>query len=506
MLKFTVLSISIMALSVLSLTGCSGDSAEVADTHAAEIGHEGHDHGPGEHGQTAAAPTPTLAADWCAEHRVPESACTACNPSLIAEFKANNDWCGGHGLPESHCRLCNPGITFPQEEVIALRGIDPIENEIDISLNFRANAEVCATDGALIQFASATTAARTGITVRSIAEAKLEETVNAPAEVVFDETAATVVTTTIPALVSRWLISPGDIVREGEILAIVQSPEIADLRSAFLSASAEYEVQRKELERHKGLRDGNMISEADFDRQSAVTERARAELVGARGMLQSAGLSVDDIDEIIKHGSLSNQFALRASASGMVVERIAQIGELLEAGRAFAMIADPSSMWIEANLAEEQLRQVRVGDRMTFDSDGRGLNRVGGEVIWTSRFLDPHTRTGTVRAKVFDPDNQLHAGEFGRARITRASAEQVTLVPKDAVQWEGCCNVVFVREAPDRYRPRKVHLIDGEGPYYQVTGGLRPGQEVVVDGAFLLKTELKKSSIGAGCCGLEPAG
>ena len=80
------------------------------------------------------------------------------------------------------------------------------------------------------------------------------------------------------------------------------------------------------------------------------------------------------------------------------------------------------------------------------------------------------------------------------------------MVPKDAVQWEGCCNVVFVREAPDRFRPRKVELIRGTGPYYQVSSGVEPGEEVVVDGSFLLKTELKKSSIGAGCCGIEPIG
>ncbi|MDX9856258.1 MAG: efflux RND transporter periplasmic adaptor subunit [candidate division Zixibacteria bacterium] len=503
-----ILLISLIALALGAFLGCGSDTEQTGSVQAsAEAGHEGHHHGPGEHHE---APAPTgetnIALDWCREHRVPESQCTACNPALIAEFKATGDWCAGHGLPESHCRLCNPGITFPQEEVIALSAIDPVEDEIDVTLNFRPNAVACATDGALIQFASALTAERTGISVRSVSESRLEGAVDAPAEVVFDETAATVVTTTVPALVSRWMVSPGDVVRKGDVLAILQSPEIAELRAAFLSAQAEYDVQQKELERHRELRKVGLISAADYEQQDAITQRSRASLVGARGMLLSAGLDENDIDEIIKHGTLSNQFALRAGGAGMVVERIARIGELNDAGRAFALIADPSSMWIEARLTEEQLRQVSVGQTMTFDSDGRGLNRVGAEIIWTSRFLDPHTRTGTVRARVLDPNNQLRAGEFGRAHITRTLDNTVALVPKDAVQWEGCCNVVFVREAVDRYRPRKVELIDAEGPYYQVSGGLRPGEEVVVEGAFLLKTELKKTSIGAGCCGLEPVG
>ena len=80
------------------------------------------------------------------------------------------------------------------------------------------------------------------------------------------------------------------------------------------------------------------------------------------------------------------------------------------------------------------------------------------------------------------------------------------MVPKDAVQWEGCCNVVFVKETDQLYRPRKVQFIDGEGSTYQITSGVTAGQEIVIDGAFLLKTELKKSSIGAGCCEIELAG
>jgi cobalt-zinc-cadmium efflux system membrane fusion protein len=380
------------------------------------------------------------------------------------------------------------------------------ENDIEISLFFRENAKTCATDGALIQFASATTAERSGIAIQTARSAAFEAATEAPAEITFDESSATVVTTTIPALVSRWMVSPGDIVKKGDVLAVLQSPEIAALRSTLVSANAAYHVQRKELERHKSLKDRDLVSDADLDRQQALTEQARAELVRARGMLLSAGLNQDDIDEVLKHGSLSNQFALRAQASGTLVERIAQLGELLDAGQAFAMLADPSAMWIEARLTEEQLRRVQKGQQLTFTSDGRGLHRVAGEVIWVSRFLDPHTRTGTVRARVLDPNHALQAGEFGRVEIHERESRNITLVPKDAVQWEGCCNVVFVREAIDRYRPRKVELHGSNGPFYQVAGGIEAGENIVVDGAFLLKTELKKTSIGAGCCGLDPAG
>lgn len=512
--KFLLIGCLMLGSAALVIGGCGGDEpAELADPHAghdhgpgehvdAPDPHAGHDHGPGEH---AEAPL-TLVDDWCVPHRVPESECTQCNPALIDHFKETGDWCAGHDLPESHCRLCNPGIVFPQEEILRTRTAEFGDEEVRVSLFFRENAAVCATNDALIQFASAETAERAGLSVQRVRAADLATSVEAPAEVVFDETKATVVTTTVPALVSRWLVSPGESVREGEVIAIMQSPEVADLESRLLSAHADLQVHAKELARHKELFKRDLIAERELERQQALYDQANSAYIGSRGLLRSAGLSEADIDEIIEYRKISNSFALRAPSDGLVVEWLAQLGELQEAGRAFVRVADPSAMWIEARLTEEQLRQMEVGQPLTFTSDGRGLRRVGGKVIWVSRFLDPHTRTGTVRAQVVDPRHALQAGEFGRVMISREGDDQVTLVPRGSVQWEGCCNVVFVRESVDRYRPRKVEFTNGAGPYYQVLHGLEPGEEVVVDGAFLLKTELKKASIGAGCCGLDPVG
>jgi cobalt-zinc-cadmium efflux system membrane fusion protein len=497
----------ILFLGILTLVGCGGKQTEnSSSTNVAETEHEGYDHGPGEvHGEAPATGDASFS-DWCGEHSVPESECTKCNPSLIANFKESGDWCVGHDLPESHCRLCNPGIVFAREEISRVRTFDLAETEIGVSLNFRPNAAACATDGALIQFASATTAERAGLSVREVRLSQLESTDEAPAEILFDEIQMAAITTSVSAVVTRWLVSPGDPVARGDVLGILQSPEIAELRSELVTSHANYNLEKKEMARHVEMKKRNLISEADWDQQSAVTEKARAEYVSTRGLLLSAGLNESDITDILEHGSLSNQFALRAPADGVIIERIAKLGDLLNAGNVYATIGDPLAIWIEARLTERQLRGVEIGHQLTFSSDGRGINRVGGEIIWVSQFLDPHTRTGTVRARVLDPVHELHAGEFGRVHIVNKKHGNVAMIPKDAVQWEGCCNVVFVRESVDRYRPRKIQLLESNGPYYLVVEGVYAGEEVVVDGAFLLKTELKKSSIGAGCCGLEPAG
>ncbi len=446
--------------------------------------------------------------DWCAEHQVPESECTKCHSDLIEKFKDKGDWCGEHGVPESHCRLCNPDLKFPQEAalIVAQDTFAVASDEIEVELFFRKNRAVCATNGALIQFASAETVDRAGLTVQKVFSAQLERGIDAPAETKFDETHLTVVTISVPALVTKWLVSAGDAVEKDAVLAILNSPEITELQSALLSAQADYEIHRKELERFQELKSKKMISDSEYDRQISESKKALAELTSRRGLLLAAGMTEKDIDWIIETGQVSNELPLRAPEKGIVVERKAQLGELLGEGNAYAMLADPNSMWIEASLSEEQIRHVSKGQKLTFTSDGQGLNRVGAKIIWVSRNLDSHSRTGIVRASVIGASQHFQAGEFGHVTISTNENSMVTLVPKDAVQWEGCCNVVFVKETEQRYRPKKVQVAEGSGPYYQIISGLKPGEEVVVDGAFLLKTELKKSSIGAGCCGIEPAG
>jgi membrane fusion protein, heavy metal efflux system len=444
--------------------------------------------------------------DWCAEHAVPESQCTQCNPSLITHYKESGDWCAGHDLPESHCRLCNPGIEFPQERLIAQSAPSEMEKQIEVSLPLETNSEICATNGSLIQFLSTSTVKKVGISTQQINTGIMETAIEAPAEVVFDESKCNVITSTVSALVSKWIISPGESVYYGDALAVMQSPEIAELEAELLKAEAAYRVQEKALDRHKELKKKNLISEIDYESQEALTEQTLADLSSIKGLLLSAGLNNDDLSEIIKSKKVSNQYLIRSGSDGVVVRRLAQIGDLMQAGQAFALLADPKAMWIEASLTEKQIRHVKIGQNLTFSSDGDGLIRVGAKVIWISKYLDMHSRTGIVRAEVIDTSVNLQAGEFGLVSIWENQNTQILLVHRDAVQWEGCCNVVFVKESEMRFRPQKINILGRNDDYYQIEGNVNAGDDVVVNGSFLLKTELKKSSIGAGCCDFEPAG
>lgn len=473
--------------------------SEVTDSTATVDAHADHGHASGEGQDEITTNPPEGVTDWCIEHRVPESVCTKCNPSLITEFKEHNDWCVEHGLPESHCRLCNPGIEFPQEA--ALRAMQPAL-DLGVSVFFPTNQALCATDGAVIQFASAETFSRTGLTVEPARTTTEIAEIEAPAEVVFDQASASILTLPVRSSVVHWLKEPGEVVREGQMIALCESPEASRMKGEYLEACADAEKHEKDQARQEELFRRNLIDAATYEQTQAEAKSAEARRHKSESELRALGLDNADIEEV-RDGKLSARFALRAPSSGTLVERSAPLGIALEEGTQLATVADPSKLWIEARVRDTDLRRIEHGQTAIFTSEGAHLDRVEARVIWVSQYLDPSTRTGVVRAEPVVDATTLRANQFGHLDFIDQSAESSVLVPRDAVQWEGCCHVVFVREAQDRYRPRKVTIAKADNAHYRVLAGLTADDWVVVHGSFLLKTELKKSSIGAGCCGLE---
>lgn len=446
--------------------------------------------------QTAVDRTKASEPDWCVEHRVPESECTKCNPELIDSFKKKGDWCDEHQIPESHDRICNPGLMFGQELQFEITGELPYKP----SVFFPKNKSKCATDDAIIQFATTETAERAGISVVPAIEITESASIDAPSEIVFDETKSFAIATIIPSSVVWWLVEPSQQVMAGQPLAELESPDMPRLQAEYLEAAAEVLLKEQEYGRADSLRRKGLIATAEYQQFDGSLKTAQAHLFGLAGMLKSAGFNNDGIRSLVTSNTISPRWLLSAPASGSLLERKAPLGEFLQAGSTIALIGDPSALWIEAHVREADLHLFHRGQIVEFAADGEALDRVNARVIWVAQFIEPQTRTATVRAEVTGETANLQAHRFGRLLLSSPAQTPTVAVPRDAVQWEGCCNVVFVQETVGRYRPHKVTLMRGERGYYDVSSGLRPGDMVVTGGSYLLKTELKKGSLGAGCC------
>jgi cobalt-zinc-cadmium efflux system membrane fusion protein len=190
---------------------------------------------------------------------------------------------------------------------------------------------------------------------------------------------------------------------------------------------------------------------------------------------------------------------------GTVVFRHAVLGEAEEPTTKLYTVADTSKMWLWIDVFEKDIAQVKTGQAVSFIASGTSSASeevtYPGRITWVGTEVDHTTRTTKVRAELPNSEGKLRANQFGRATIEIGERHKALTVAKSAVQRYENADMVFLPEKENTYRPQRIKTrAIGRGDTLEVTWGLKPGQEVVTTAAFLLKTEIMKGSIGAGCC------
>jgi cobalt-zinc-cadmium efflux system membrane fusion protein len=309
---------------------------------------------------------------------------------------------------------------------------------------------------------------------------------------------------------------------------------VGEPKSRLLKAHAELEHARTSYARERDLTERGISgaqavqaaerdlrsAEADFaatreaidleiEREHLAAEReetvSRAALSAAERTLHMLGIGDDELGAILSAPDVRvSHYELRSPLNGTVARRHAVIGETVERQSVLFTVVDLSRMWILFDIRESDLSLVRTGQRVLFAPDGLPGVSVEATVDWVSTEVDGQTRSVKARARVDEGGGVLRDGMYGQARILILDSEERLSIPESAVQTDGCCQLVFVRQAEDLYVPRKVLLGARANGYVAVEKGVDLGEPVAVAGAFLLKTEILKSNIGAGCCEVDP--
>lgn len=294
-------------------------------------------------------------------------------------------------------------------------------------------------------------------------------------EVTADETRRQVITARVPGRIEVLHVDyTGAVVRSGEPLADVYSPELLRTRAELLAA------RRAAARGDSGARE-NLRS---------VRERLR--------------LWDLDPDRVAAAGG--ERITLTAPQGGTVIRRDITEGGHVNTGQALLTIADLSRVWVELEAFERDLPWLTAGQAVTFGTSALPGEEFTGEVVFVDPVLDPRTRTVRVRLEVANPDGRLRPGMLvrgrvqaelaadGRPRAGRADAEPPLVVPATAPLLTGERAVVYVRVASagrPRFSGRVVTLGARAGDWYLVRDGLEEGERVVVHGAFKLDSALQ---------------
>lgn len=284
----------------------------------------------------------------------------------------------------------------------------------------------------------------------------------------------------------------GDTVREGDVLAIIESREVADAKSQYLAARVAFDLQDTLFTRSKSLFESKVSSENDFLRAKTAFEDIRIKFDVARQKLFALGLTADQIAALPQQPVESLRLQeLRAPMSGRIAERRVDLGSLV--GREgqeseLFVIVDSSVVWADLALAAADLAAVSEGQKITISFGSQG-DLLPATIMFVSPLLDRDTRLARVVASVDNPAHILRPGMFVTAEIPFQQVKADVLVPKTAVQSVNGQSAVFVR-TPNGFEPRKIVTGREDSRWFEVTSGLTAGDSIATANTFVLKADL----------------
>ncbi len=321
------------------------------------------------------------------------------------------------------------------------------------------------------------------------------QAITAPGTVAFNAYALADITTLVDAMVHARHVRLGNHVKKGQQLVTLNSTELAQAEAGYLKAKAEHNRSRQELARLKKLAKQKIISQARLQQADSTYQAMHANLAAARATLYSYGLNKHDISTLLKQEAYG-LLTLRAPHAGTVVADDFRLGQHVAAGSRLMQVVDESHVWVEVKIPESLLSEIRIGQSASVMPKGAKVH-YSGAVINIHHQLDVVTRTAGVRLEIQNSNDLLHPGMFVSAEIATGSGEKALLLPEQAIQRQGSELIVFVEEEPGHFERREVVVGKVNMGLLPILSGIKAGEPVVVNGAFVLASELAKAGFEA---------
>ncbi|MCC7262579.1 MAG: efflux RND transporter periplasmic adaptor subunit [Candidatus Latescibacteria bacterium] len=427
---------------------------------------------------------------WCQEHSRYEDRCWICHPELQDKARL---YCNEHGLYEDECFLCHPEL---KDQAKSKEQVDAGSAELLCQEHGVAEAEcgICHPElaaglkpgGAVkVRLPSAGSADLIGIETAPAGAGQVAEAVECYAEMAFNQNRIAQLSAPVSGVVREVRADLGDVAAGGQVVARIWSAALAEVVSQAVLA-------HQTLERERQLRAEGISPAKDLQEAEAVH---RTTCQQARAL----GFSEAEIEVLADHPDEQVLLGLRAPFAGEVVERQAVPGAFVEAGQPLFTLTDRSTMWAMLSIPETHLDQVRVGQTVELQVDALPGQTFAGRLTWIAAEIDGRTRLARARAEVPNPEGQLKARMFARARILVRQPQQGLTVPLQAISEVEGQSLVFIKLEEDLYEARAVRLGAAHEGQREVLEGLEASDQVVVRHGFSIKSQLLASRLGAGC-------
>jgi len=327
-------------------------------------------------------------------------------------------------------------------------------------------------------------------------------------QIAFNEDASTNVLTPFSGRVTRLIAKIGDQVRRGDPLLEIDSPEQVPPQNEFIAAQTARNKARSQLnlatiieKRVRDLYEGKAAPFKDLQQAEAQLAAAESDMrstdtafEAARIRLRILGRTDTEISTLEQHGTISRVTRITAPIDGTVISRKVGPGQHVKAdsGEALYVIADLSTMWLKAQIFEQDIAFVRVGQEIEAKVAAAPNRTFKARITNISSASDLTTRRVVVRSEVGNPDGVLKSEMFASFKIGTAEPSATPAVPTEAVIREGDVATVWVETEPMLFKRRVVEIGIQQNGLTQIRSGLALGERVIARGAIFVDNEWRQ--------------
>lgn len=321
------------------------------------------------------------------------------------------------------------------------------------------------------------------------------EELRASGRIDFNELFLSRIGANVTGRVSEILAVPGQMVKQGDVLAKITSTELTQSQLSYLKAKSASILADQAANRAEILYKEDVIALAELQRRVAESNSAKAEFRAANDQLRVQGMDQASINKLSKSGVIESINNVTATIPGEIVERKINKGQVVQPADALFTVADLKTLWAISEVPESNSYLIHKGQKSTLVIPALRNQVVEGVVAHVDSIVNPQTRTVVVRMEVTNNEGQIKPGMLATMLIESKPIDKL-VVPVGAVIREDNHDHVYVRLDDDVYRMVPVKLgPEGKG-FRSVISGLKEGQEIVIDGAYHLNTERKRQLSG----------
>ncbi len=309
-----------------------------------------------------------------------------------------------------------------------------------------------------------------------------------------DERRITRVSAPVGGRVAELLAQPGETVRKGQVLAVLRSPELSEAQSQLLKALTQQQYGQRAVGRAQQLLDAGVIGSAELQRRQTELTQTNGEISGYQDHLKLLGMTDQAIKNLESTRTLNAQISVLATEEGTIMERKVTPGQIVQSAEILFILADLSSVWITADVPEQAAGSLAVGKTAEAELAAFPGKLIRGKISFVSALVNPETRTIQARMDVANTDRRYKPAMLA-TMVLKEGAKSQRLIPGTALVREDDKDFVLAEVRPNTFALRAVTL-EGEFDTYRIlTGGLDDGVKIILDGAFHVNNERKRTAL-----------